>query len=70
MNGEEVKAGESFGQIKSKGGKIINSLMSGEERDSTIMVQEPDPFGAEQTYITEKELNEAPQRKGSYDNMD
>jgi hypothetical protein len=31
----------------------------------------PDPFGAEQTYLTEKDIKEAQkERKGSYDEMD
>lgn len=32
---------------RSEGGKVINKLVKGEERDSNQMEQEPDPFAAE-----------------------
>jgi len=34
------------------------------------MEQDPDPFAAEQTYLTEADIKMAQQRKGSYDEMD
>jgi len=33
--------------------------MAGEERDSAQMEQIPDPFGAEQTYLTEDDIKHA-----------
>ena len=34
------------------------------------MEQTPDPFAAEQTYLTEADIKQAQERKGSYDQMD
>lgn len=56
-----------------QGGKIINKLMSGENRDDPVMELEPAPFQAEQTYLTEQDIRDSrqqPKRKGSYDEMD
>lgn len=60
---------------RSKGGKIINKLQGSDVRDSNQMEQIPDPFGAEQTYISEDEINQAlakSKRKGSmeYEDLD
>jgi len=56
---------------RTDGGKIINQLGRGEERDSNQNEKEPDPFTAEQTYISEDEIKQAQKnRKGSYDEMD
>lgn len=56
----------------SKGGKIINKLLSGEARDDAVMELVPAPFQSEQTYLTEQDIRESqqPRRKGSYDEMD
>jgi hypothetical protein len=64
------KAAESKADLKprTKDGKIINKLGNGEEQDSNQMEQIPNPFAAEQTYITEDDIKQA--RKGSYDNLD
>ena len=42
--------------LKTKGGKIINKLQSNEVRDDPVMEMVPDPFGAEQTYLTEEDI--------------
>jgi hypothetical protein len=63
---QEEKKKES--KPRTKDGKIINKLGNGEEQDSNQMEQIPDPFAAEQTYITENDIKLA--RKGSYDNLD
>mmetsp|Transcript_35871 Transcript_35871/g.55050 ORF Transcript_35871/g.55050 Transcript_35871/m.55050 type:complete len:161 (-) Transcript_35871:1270-1752(-) len=44
---------------RTKGGKIINQLEEGEKVDDNQIEQVPDPFGAEQTYISEEELMNA-----------
>ena len=47
--------------------------MSGENRDDTINELVPAPFQAEQTYLTEQDIQDSrqpPRRKGSYDDMD
>lgn len=53
---------------KTKDGKIINKLGNKEEQDSNQMEQIPNPFAAEQTYITEEDIKLA--RKGSFDAAD
>lgn len=53
---------------RTKEGKIINKLGNGEEQDSNVMEQIPNPFAAEQTYITEEDIKLA--RKGSFDAVD
>lgn len=53
---------------RTKDGKIINKLGKGEEQDSNQMEQIPDPFAAEQTYITEADIKNA--RKGSFEAVD
>ena len=56
---------------KTKDGKIINKLMTGEQQDSNQTEKVPDPFAAEQTLITDDDIAMAQaQRKGSYDDMD
>jgi len=42
---------------KTKGGKIINKLSAHEARDDPVTEMVPDPFGAEQTYLTEDDIN-------------
>ena len=54
---EETKAAADV--PRSAGGKIINKLGKGEERDSNQTEQEPDPFAAEQTYLTEDDIKAA-----------
>jgi hypothetical protein len=44
---------------RTKDGKIINKLQDGESRDSEQAEQIPDPFGAEQTYLTEEDIKNA-----------
>jgi len=44
INKEEAKQADL---PRSEGGKVINKLGKGEERDSNQMEQEPDPFAAE-----------------------
>ena len=41
---------------RTSGGKIINRLEKGENKDSNQMEQVPDPFAAEQTYLTEDDI--------------
>lgn len=41
---------------RSINGKVINKLEKNEKRDSNQMEQDPDPFGAEQTYLTEEDI--------------
>lgn len=41
---------------RSKDGKVINKLEKNENRDSNQMEQDPDPFAAEQTYLTEEDI--------------
>lgn len=53
---------------RTKDGKIINKLGNGEVQDSNQMEQIPDPFAAEQTYITEDDIKNA--RKGSFKAVD
>jgi hypothetical protein len=45
-------------QIKprTKDGKIINKLISGDQQDSNQTEQNPDPFAAEQTLITDDDI--------------
>lgn len=64
------KAEEQKNELKPRttDGKIINKLGNGEVQDSNQMEQIPNPFAAEQTYITEADIKNA--RKGSYDNLD
>ena len=73
MDEDEViskKLEENKKELKpvTKDGKIINKLGKGEEQDSNQMEQIPDPFAAEQTYITEDDIKLA--RKGSFDAAD
>ena len=49
---EDSKQIDKEERLRTKGAKIINKLGPGESRDSTQMEQIPDPFGAEQTYLT------------------
>ena len=68
---QKIEESKQISQPRTEGGKIINKLSKGEERDSAQTEQVPDPFAAEQTYITEDEIQLAQkQRKGSYDQMD
>ena len=56
---------------RTSGGKIINKLEKNDVRDSNETEMTPDPFAAEQTYLTEDDIKNAKsQRKGSYDEMD
>lgn len=57
-------------KARTAGGKVLNPLQVGEERDSGVMEMAPDPFGAEQTYLTEEDIALARERKGSYDEME
>ena len=70
MEDEEFKDSKSSVSVRTVGGKIINKLESGEKRDSNQLEQNPDPFAAEQTYLTEDDIKQAQGRKGSYDEMD
>ena len=70
MEDEELKDNSSVVKPRTAGGKIINTLEKDEQRDSNQTEQTPDPFAAEQTYITEDDIKQAQQRKGSYDEMD
>jgi len=70
MEDEEPKTSRTEEKPRTQGGKIINRLDKGEERDSNVVEQIPDPFAAEQTYLTEADISQAQQRKGSYDEMD
>jgi len=54
-DGEEVKQ-QPKPVPRTAGGKIINRLEEGEEQDDNQVEQIPDPFGAEQTYISDAEL--------------
>ena len=73
MEDEELNkmGAESYNyKPKTQGGKIINRLESGENRDDNQIEKIPDAFAAEQTHITEDEIRQAQQRKGSYDSVD
>lgn len=45
--------------IRTKGGKIINRLETNEQRDNNQMELIPDPFAAEQTYLSEEDIKAA-----------
>ena len=70
VDDESGVAGLRKPKSRTAGGKVLNPLQSGEERDSNVMEMTPDPFGAEQTYLTEEDIEQARQRKGSYDEME
>lgn len=67
---EEKDSAAKAEQARTNGGKVVNRLPSGETRDSNQTEQVPDPFAAEQTYLTEDDIKQAQQRKGSYDELD
>lgn len=53
---ESGVAGLRKPKARTPGGKVLNPLQKGEERDSSVMEMAPDPFGAEQTYLTEEDI--------------
>lgn len=55
---EEFKKAEEL-KPKTKDGRIINKLNTGDVIDSNQMEQVPDPFAAEQTYLTEDDIKNA-----------
>ena len=70
MDGEEAKDSTARAEPRTAGGKVVNRLIGGETQDSNQTEQVPDPFAAEQTYLTDADIKQAQQRKGSYDELD
>lgn len=52
---EETKKPEEI-KPRTKDGKIINKLLTGENQDSNQIEKVPDPFAAEQTLITDDDI--------------
>lgn len=67
---EEKESAARDEKARTDGGKVVNRLKTGEAADSNQMEQVADPFAAEQTYLTEDDIKQAKQRKGSYDELD
>lgn len=53
---EEKDSAAGAEKPRTEGGKIVNRLVSGETRDSNQTELVPDPFAAEQTYLTEDDI--------------
>ena len=67
-SGDDLMSGVIRKQKAVTGGKVLNPLQPGENRDDGTCEMRPDPFGAEQTYLSDDELPAG--RQVSDDGMD